>query len=124
MPVSPSLSPVERTRISAAAKLAIEGHSVRWRAKGLRLTYSVAGKESLVFTAGNCRVFWELARQAEKEFHAQAKQATKEAGNSERSLEVGEVPPMGGELPLPNLPKPEYAGGARGEQRHIEQRAG
>lgn len=68
MNVGPSLSRLERERITDAAKLAASGVSVKWRNIGRRVSYVVAGKDHLVLTSQSGEVHAELCRQVAEEF--------------------------------------------------------
>ena len=75
----PTLSPIERQRIAAAAKAAAEGQRVKWKAFGRKLWYEIGGKQHLVTSAPNRRVFEALCRQAEIEYANQKERAAEEA---------------------------------------------
>ena len=69
--ILPSLSPLERSRIAAAAKLHVDGVKVTWRNVGRRLAYVVDNREHLVLTAATDRVWAELTRQVREAFDAE-----------------------------------------------------
>jgi hypothetical protein len=71
MPILPSLSRTERERISAAAKLHVEGVPMKWRRIFPCLAYVVAGKEHVVFTQQTRRVFNVMCDKATEFFNAE-----------------------------------------------------
>lgn len=59
----PTLSPLERQRVTEAVRIAGEGTKVKWRSFGYRLSYVAHGKEHLVLSAPNQRVYGSLCSQ-------------------------------------------------------------
>jgi len=64
----PTLSPIERQRIAAAAKAAAEGQRVQMAAEDGRVYYTASGREYEVTTAGTLRVISALATKVMAEF--------------------------------------------------------
>jgi hypothetical protein len=130
--IGPSLSPLERSCIENAAKLAASGVKIHWRNVGRRLEYIADGKPHLVLTSGTDRVHAELVRQTKElweKAHAEAVRADRtvgssaeaEKGNAARAVEVETVPRMDLELSVPDLRESEHAGQPHGEGRRVDE---
>jgi|GEM_PF-7020157 len=124
----PTLSPIERQRIAAAAKAAAEGQRVKWKAFGLKLWYEAGGKHHPVTSAPNRRVFEALAKQVQEEFRAQqdsAKRAAeKEAQCQARPVAFGAISPLDSEPSLCSLSAPGDASSAHGARRDVDEGIG
>lgn len=98
---SPTLSPIERARITEAAKLAANGTPVKWLGFGMRLVFTVGNREHLVTSAGTRRVFDALCEQARefyREAHAQAVEANQ--ANGAQAREASEQAAKGEKGPI------------------------
>jgi hypothetical protein len=98
----PSLSKLERERISQAAALAASGSKVQWRNVGRRVSYVIAGRDHLVLTSGSDRVHALLVKQVGEFYevaHVEAlRAATQETeGNTAGRVEGLEVHGVAGD---------------------------
>src|ERR1051326_3797322 len=94
--IGPTLSPLEKARITAAAELAAEGHEVRWRVAWRRVSYVAKAKQVQVLSAGNDRVFQALVRQGQAWYASEAARLAEEKRNGNGNNANGGRPSTAG----------------------------